>query len=89
MPGKYSPTILSESKSVPRTIGLMILGLLAIALLFASMIGFYYGLVLAGSGKDLIGGILLTILCNTFIFVIYQVGKHYLSPHEPVESEWR
>ena len=89
MPGKYSLAILSELKSVPRTIGLIILGLLAIALLIASLMGFYYGLVLAGSGKDLIGGILLTILCNTSIFVIYQVGKQFLFPHKLNESKWR
>jgi hypothetical protein len=66
--------------SAIKTIGLIILGLFIIALLMASSMGFFYGLVLAGSGKDLWGGILLTILCNTFIFVIYEVGKQYLLP---------
>lgn len=75
-------------KSATKAIGQIILGLLAIALLMASSIGFFYGLVLAGSGKDLLGGVLLTIVCNTFIFVIYEVGKRYLLSRKPVEPEW-
>lgn len=54
-------------KSATKAIGQIILGLLATALLRVSSIGFFYGLALAGSGKDLFGGILLTIVCNTFI----------------------
>ena len=75
-------------KSATKIIGLIILGLLTIALLMASSMGFFYGLVLAGSGKDLLGGIFLTIVCNTIIFVIYGVGKRYLLPRKPIDPEW-
>ncbi|MDQ1261861.1 MAG: hypothetical protein QG575_1042 [Euryarchaeota archaeon] len=66
-------------KSATKSIFRIILVLLAIALLMVSSMGFFYGLVLALSGKDLLGGIILTIACNTIIFVIYEIGKRYLS----------
>jgi hypothetical protein len=75
-------------KSATKTIGLIILGLIAVALLMASSMGFFYGLMLAGSGKNLLGGILLTIICNTIIYAIYEVGKRYLLQRKPIEPEW-
>ena len=76
-------------KAATSTIGLIILGLFAIALLMASSMGFFYGLMLAVSGKDLLGGILLMIVCNTIIFIIYEVSKRHLLPRKPIEPEWR
>jgi len=67
-------------KSIIGDIGLIVGGLLVLALLMISFMGFLYGLLLAGSGKDLLGGIILSIVCNTTMFIVYEVSKRYVLP---------
>jgi|GEM_PF-5268507 len=67
-------------KAIIKSVGLVVLGILAFALFIASAMGFFYGLMQAINGKDLIGGILLTIFCNSVIFFMYVAGQQYILP---------
>jgi hypothetical protein len=61
-----------------RHIKVIILLASSFVLFTASALGFFYGVMLIINGKDLVGGILLTIFCNTVIFVMYEISKLYI-----------